>query len=86
MSRSELDSHANMVVLGKHCYVFDKVQGQTCDVIPFDPGLGSKKEVPIVDGALAYDCPFSGKTFLLVFHNCLHVVTMLHNLMPPFIL
>ena len=86
LPRSELDSHANMVVLGKNSYIFDGVPLRTCDVLPFDPSLGISKSVPIVDGALAYDCPFTLKTFVLIFRNALHVPTLEHNLIPPFIL
>ena len=84
--RSELDSHANMVVLGRNCFVFDGIHGKTCDVEPFDPTLGTVKKVPIVDAAIAYDCPFQNKTFVLIIRNALHIPTMEKNLLPPFIL
>lgn len=75
-SRSELDSHANMVVLGKHCFVFDNIHGKTCEVQPFDPSLGTVKAVPIVDTAISYDCPYTHKTYILMIRNALHVPTM----------
>ena len=84
--RSELDSHANMVLLGRHSFIFDSQPGRTCDVQPFDPSIGTATKVPIVDGALAYDCPFSQKTYILIFRNALHIPSMTHNLIPPFIL
>ncbi len=31
ITRSELDSHANMVVLGKDCFIFEST-GKTCNV------------------------------------------------------
>ena len=77
LPRSELDSHANMIVLGSHSFVFDKVQDQTCDVMPFDPGLGTARQIPIVDGAVAYDCPIQNKTFILMFKNALFVKIIL---------
>ena len=43
-------------------------------------------KVPIVDAAIAYDDKYSGKTFILVMKNVLHVATMDRNLIPPFIL
>ena len=88
-SRSELDSHVNMVVLGKHCFVFDAgIHGKTCTVEPFNPSIGTAKKVPIVDAAIAYDCPYLHKTFLLIVRNALYIPSMLdHNLIiPPFIL
>ena len=84
--RTELDSHANMVVLGRNCFVFDSVQGRHCDVQPFDPSIGCAKKVPIVDGAIAYDCPISHKTYLLIVRNALHIPSMDNNLIPPFIM
>jgi len=57
--RTEVDSHANMVVLGKDAFVFES-SGRKCNVRPFSDELGIATDVPIVDGAMAYDCPFSG--------------------------
>ena len=81
-----MDSHANMVVLGSECFVFDNIQDKTCEVQPFDPSIGTAKHVPIVDAALSYDCPYSYKTFILVVRNALYIPSMDHNLLPPFIL
>ena len=86
LSRSELDSHANMVVLGKNCFVFDGIHGKTCTVEPFNPSIRTAKKVPIVDAAIAYDCPYLHKTFLLIVQNVLYIPSMDNNLIPPFIL
>ena len=86
MPRTELDSHANMVVLGKNAFIFDKITSQTCEVLPFDPTIGSAQDVPIVDGAVAYECPYNHITYILAFKNALHVPSLEHNLLPPFIL
>ena len=75
-----------MMVFGKDCYVFDSVFENTSDVEPFDPSLGVASSVPIVDAALAYDCPFTGKTYILVARNVLYIKHMNHNLVPPFIM
>ena len=84
--RTELDSHANMVVLGKNCFVFDNVHGRTCEVAPYDPSMGTTKMVPVVDAALAYDCPYTHRSYLLIVRNALYVPTMTNNLIPPFII
>ena len=84
-SKSELDSHANMVVLGKECFVFEST-GKTCNVEPFDPALGTAQNIPIVDAAIAYDCPFTNETYILIIRNALHIKTMQNNLIPPFIM
>ena len=85
-SASELDSHANMIVVGKHCTVFDST-GKTCSVNAFSPSAGAIHEVPIVDAAVAYDCPLNGKTYnILLMRNALSIPEISHNLIPPFIL
>ena len=84
-SRTELDSHANMVVAGRNTMVLSKT-GKTAQVRPFDPSLGALHEVPIVDVAIAYDCPYTLKTYILVCTNALYVPTMSTNLIPPFII
>ena len=84
-SRTELDSHANMVVLGRHSFIFETT-GRTCTVYPFTDDLGKATDIPIVDGAIAYDCPHSGITYLLLLRNVLYMPNMSHNLIPPFIM
>ena len=84
-SRTKLDSHANMVVVGMHAYILNYMS-RTAEMSPFTSSYDALKNVPIVDAIIAYDCPLSGKTYLLVFHNSLFVSSMTHNLIPPFIL
>ena len=61
-----------MVVLGKHAFIFEST-GRTCNVKPFDASLGLATNVPIVDGALAYDCPVTNMTYILIVRNALHL-------------
>ena len=84
-SCNKLDSHANMVVVGMHVYILNYI-GRTAEMSPFTSSYDAMKNVPIVDAIIAYDCPLSGKTYLLVFHNSLFVSSMTHNFIPPFIL
>ena len=74
-----------MVVLGKECFVFEST-GQTCNVKPFDPALGTALDVPIVDAAIAYDCPLTHETYILIIRNALHIPSMRYTLIPPFIM
>ena len=83
--RTELDSHANMIVLGKHSYIFEST-GKTCNVKPFTSELGIASNVPIVDGAIAYDCPVTRETYILIVRNALYMPSMESNLIPPFIM
>ena len=85
-SKAELDSHANMLVFNDESYIFDAIQDKSTSVEPFDPSIGVAKNIPIVDAALAYDCPTSGDTYILVTRNILHVSTMSHHLLCPFIM
>ena len=84
--RTELDSHANMVLLGQHCFVFDNVHGRTCDVAPYDPSIRTAKKIPVVDAALMYDCPYTHKPYLLIVWNELYILTMENNLISLFII
>ena len=83
-SRSELDSHANMPVIGKNAYILSKI-GETVDGAPFTPDY-QPISVELVDAALKYDCPYSGKIKLLIIRRGLYVASMTHNLLPPFML
>ncbi len=83
-SRTDLDSHANMPVVGRDAFVLATLD-KNCEVSPFTPDY-KPMVVPLVDAAVRYDCPFTGKTVILVLRNALHVPTMDHNLVPPFML
>ena len=85
-SGNELDIHANMVVISRNCLNFDKVQGQTCGIEPFDTSIGTDKKFPIFDEEIAYSFTYSHKTYLLLVKNALHVKVINKNLLPHFIL
>ena len=40
----------------------------------------------LVDGALLYDCPYIGKSYVLVVQNAIHVPSMDNNLILPFMM
>jgi hypothetical protein len=83
-SRTELDSHANMPVVGKNAYIISDT-GRVADVNPFTPDYDSMM-IPIVDAAVLYECPYDGQLYILVIRNALHVPSMQNNLLPPFVL
>ena len=68
--RLELDSHANMPVVGKGAQV--EFTGRTADVNAFSPQYDTA-QLPIVDAVVQYDCPYSGKTYMLLIRNALYV-------------
>ena len=82
---TELDSHANMVVLGRFVTIIRRT-GRSVDVQAFADDVPTMKSVPIVDAVVAHDCPCTHTTTLLIITNALHVPSMEHNLIPPFIM
>jgi len=88
-STAELDSHANVVVLGKHCTILNYTQ-QTMKVRSFSDATGSVPSVPVVDAMVAFDDPYAdnedGRTYFLVFYNAVYIPDMSHHLIPPFVM
>jgi len=84
-SRTELDSHANMCVVGKCALVLSNT-GKKADVSPFVPDHDALQQVSIVDAAVSCNCPVTDKECVLMMHDALHVPAMTNNLMPPFIM
>ena len=82
--RKELDSYANMIVVGKNSIIFDDT-GKTCTVNAFSESAGKLHNIPIIDAVIAYDCPYQCKTFLLLMRNALYIPELVINLLPPFI-
>ena len=83
-SRTELDRHANMPVVGRHSFVLAE-SGKTIDVNPFTPDY-KPLQVLMVEAAVKYVCPFEGKEHILIIQNALHVPKMENNLLPPFMM
>ena len=44
------------------------------------------EDVPIIDAAVSYDCPFTNVTYVLIARNVLYVQSMTHTRIPPFTL
>ena len=82
--RTELDTHANMPVVGSNAYVLSW-SNETALVSPYMPDYESK-EIPIVDAVVLHACPYSGMEYIFVMRNALHVPAMRNNLIPPFIM
>ena len=66
-SRTELDSHANMPVVGRKALVVEQ-SGKTVEVSPFTPDYKSIK-VEMVNAMIQYDSPLDGKEYMLVIQN-----------------
>ena len=80
-----MDSHANMAVVGENATVIQET-GRYADFNAFANDVCQMNWVPIKDMVIAYDCPYQRKTLILVTKNALHVTSMNHNLIPPFIM
>ena len=74
-----------MVVIGKQAFIFSQ-SDQYANVRAFTDEVKGIPKVPIVDTVIAYDCPQSGQTYIIVVRNALCVPSMEHNLIPPIIL
>jgi hypothetical protein len=85
LEATELDSHANMAVLGSNCMIF-ATSGHYANVTPFSSNFPMMEMVEIVDAAIAYDGPILHVTYLLVMQKALLIPTMNHNLIPPFLI
>ena len=83
-SRTDMETHANMPVVGSEVFILADL-GKTMEVYPYTPDY-KPLSVQLVDAAVRYECPFSGKVYILVIRNALYVPSMNHNLLPPFIM
>ena len=83
-SRTELDSHANMPVVGRNACILSDT-GRTAEVTPYTPDY-EPMQLKIVDAAVKYESPYTGTIYILVIRNALHVPAMKNNLIPPFMM
>ena len=83
-SRTEIDSHVNMPVVGRDALVVEQSE-KTVEVSPFTPDY-EPIEVEVVNATIQYDSPLDGKEYILVIQNALRVPSMCNNLIPPFIM
>ena len=81
--RAELNSHADTCSFGDNALVVSQT-GDTVAVSGFTGEAGVLTEVPVATIAIAFDCPNSGHTFVLYFHQALHIRGMKTHLLSPF--
>ena len=85
MSRTDLDSHANMVLVGKNRIVLNET-GRHAEVAPFAPDYESLHKVSISDAVVEYDDKHSEEICFLVVYGALLVPSIDHSLVTPFTL
>ena len=82
VSALKFDSHADSPVVGKYCLVFRRT-GRQVKVSGFTDQLGAPIQVEVVDAAVAHDCEYTGKTYMLVLRNALYLPRMTVSLVLP---
>ena len=85
MTSTQIDSDANMLVLGQHATINNR-SGKSDDKRPLTSSCYKLKSVPIVDVVVAYDFPHTFETFILVVRNGLYVHLIMNILIPPFVM
>ena len=70
VSATELDSHADSPVVDKYCWVIEDT-GCKVTASGFTSDLSSSMTVPLVNAAIAYDCEFTGKVYIMAICNAL---------------
>ena len=83
-SRTELDSKANVPIVGKEVLVV-KQSGKMVEVSPFTPDYKPNK-VEVANAVVQYDSPLDGKEYMLAIQNALCVPSMNNNFIPLFIM
>jgi hypothetical protein len=76
-SRMELNSHANMPMVGRNAYIILDT-GRTANMNPFTQDYNSM-QVSIVYAAVWYECPYNGQMYVFVLPNALLVPSMRNN-------
>ena len=82
-ANNECDTNANTCCLGKN-FIILQYTTRMADVYPYDKSYKPIEGVPIVSGAMAWDNPLSGQTYILVVNEALYYRTKLdHSLINP---
>ena len=68
--------------MGNHAHILE-ITNKTALVSGFTTKLGDAIRVPIVSGAIIYDCEYTGESNIMVIHNVLHFKHMEINVIPP---
>ena len=75
----ELDTHADTCVAGSNTVVLD-LTGKSVSVSPFcETEYNSIEDVPIATVATAYDCPVTGRVYVLVINEALYFRDKMHH-------
>jgi len=81
-TNTDLDSRADQCLLGNNCLVVYDYE-KPVNIVGYDPEGHVDVALRTVSGALAYDCPKTGVTFILMVHQAIHHPKLEHNLLNP---
>ena len=81
-SAIELDSHADSPVVGRSAFVIEKL-GRKVKVAGFSDALGEPLLVDVVNAAVVYDCVMTGRSYVMILRNALHIPSMEECLIHP---
>lgn len=83
MIDTQLDSNADQCVFGENVAILQEDLENYAYITPFHRDLGNVPKVPICTVAVAYDCPTTFQTYVLIFHQAPVVKGMEHILSQP---
>ena len=81
-NRAEADTHADTSAVGPDALIVMNT-GQTVSVHPFTEGLQHLEDIPIVTGAIDFDCPETLRTYILFIHEALYIASLKNHLICP---
>ncbi len=81
-TRYEWDSHSDTCAFCKNTYIVEEVT-QNVSVAGFHPNMNEIDNVKIVTAAVAYNCPITFVSFILMFPQSLYIPRMNHHLLCP---
>jgi hypothetical protein len=80
----DLDTHADTCCFGKDAFIVNIDHHSCTEATGFSASLGSVKSLPIVTAAVAYDCPITYLTYILIFHQIVYIDELNSHLICPY--
>ena len=77
-SRCEPDSHADTTVAGKNMCMLEPT-GIKVNIAAYSDGVSQLTDIPIATAGTVFDCPTTGASWLLIFHETLFLGARLPN-------
>ena len=85
ISKTDLDSHVNMVVTGINFQIISDTSGKS-EFSLFTPDYEPMDQVLIVDDTIRHDDEHTTKRCMLIVRNTIGVLDIDYNLFPPFVI